>query len=113
MRVAVILMLLASAGASATTLQWVAPTTCTDGTPLAQVDAFRVYRDRELVEQVSGVTEYTDDYVTAPGEQVCYEITAVGGCGDEQGESYYSNRGCPDRRPFAAVPERISVEPLQ
>ena len=104
--------LILCASASATELEWQAPTTCTDGTPLAAVDYYTVYRERMPIAEVQG-TSYVDAYEPAPGETVCYEITATGGCGGgSAGQSYYSNRGCvtggdegppPDVRPNPPV----------
>ena len=95
-RHALALIALLCASTSATELEWQAPTTCTDGSPLEQIEHFTIYRDRVAMAQVAGdQTSYESDFTPSAGETVCYEITATGTCdASEPSESYYSNAGC-------------------
>jgi len=70
-------LIMAAASAGATELEWLPPTTCTDGTGPLVLEHFTVYRDRVAIAQVPPEgNSYADAYEPAPGEVACYEITA-------------------------------------
>ena len=78
-------------------LSWVAPTTNTDGSPLTDLDSYRVYRRSSattgayalLATVPAPATTYTDN-ATLEGVN-CYVVTAVD---DDGNVSDFSNQAC-------------------
>ena len=78
-------------------LAWVAPTTNTDGSPLTDLDSYRVYRRPsattgayvQIAQVAAPATTYTDNS-TVEGVN-CYVVTAVDTAGNV---SDFSNQAC-------------------